>query len=61
VASGAHKSKFLCQQPSFVCLSNRPIFFLKCIVLLGYETAGGVCDATDRGRTDGDTATNYAV
>jgi hypothetical protein len=56
VASGAHKSKFLCQQPSFLCLSNRPGFLLKDIVLLGYERAGGVCDATDRGRTDGETA-----
>lgn len=41
---------------SFVCLSNRPSLFLKYIVLMGYETAGGSCDATDRGRTDGDTA-----
>jgi hypothetical protein len=56
VASCGHKSKFLCQQPSFLCLSNHPSFFLKYIVLLGYETAGGVCDAADRGRTDGDTA-----
>jgi hypothetical protein len=46
VACGAHKSNFLCQEPGFVCLSNRPSFFLKYIVFLGYGTADGVCDAT---------------
>jgi len=38
VACCGHKSKFLCQQPSFVCLSNRPSFFLKYSTLYYWVT-----------------------